>query len=679
MTSTNPFSSNNPFRRSVISPVETSDNFSYRRSNLSSDDLFEDSHHQFLEDRFFNHSNNSDSVYLTGQFSSSHDSILASRPSSAQSALGAKYGNSQRSFENRQYSSSSQTSSAMNRRSTNPFLDEDFSFSNNDLVSQKNPSRPGADRNYSSGEKALPSPLSSGTFSRPILNSHRSLSPWAKPVKSSDMSRSVSPKKSAPPPPPPPANRTSLYVSNSSNDNKVHRPPFARPVRANSVPSLLESPQDPLLNSSAFRDTPMASQKNSQHTRQARQPIDESGNSSRRSNRSHVNSHEGFKSTQDKPRSSSTSNYLSSSKPHSSSIPVTSSDSDRKSKSRSSKSKSKSKSSSKTKKNGEPLDKIDMLDVTGFYGGGSFHHDGPFDACRPHRNKTGTRPAPVAAFPINGPNNALSGWANGQADGENTVDAIFGRGDQEAYLDFNSSYNKGFPSQKAKNLNPYNNPSASASDSLTKNMANQNINASDNSIINFNSTSKATPVHGSTTLGLGSSTFVEGAPAPKNYESSNPVDINSANSGLNNNFTTNKGLSRKKSLVQRLRGNRDPSPSNPSKSNSPAYRSASNVSAHSTDTMIINRQSNSSTTPASRSLLQSSSGNVGLNSESDGAQLLSSPKLPTVSYEPIEEASNSLSWANEEAGENEKLKTSTGSRLLGRVKSLRVSRKNSQP
>ncbi|EPY50083.1 membrane associated protein Pal1 [Schizosaccharomyces cryophilus OY26] len=46
----------------------------------------------------------------------------------------------------------------------------------------------------------------------------------------------------------------------------------------------------------------------------------------------------------------------------------------------------------------EPLDQIDRLDVTGIYGSGSFHHDGPFDACRPHRNRN-VKKAPVAAFP----------------------------------------------------------------------------------------------------------------------------------------------------------------------------------------------------------------------------------------------------------------------------------------
>lgn len=54
------------------------------------------------------------------------------------------------------------------------------------------------------------------------------------------------------------------------------------------------------------------------------------------------------------------------------------------------------------------VDTIDRLDVTGFFGGAKFHHDGPFDACTPQRNKS-TKVAPVAAFPADGPNNSIKG------------------------------------------------------------------------------------------------------------------------------------------------------------------------------------------------------------------------------------------------------------------------------
>ncbi|KAK7676257.1 hypothetical protein QCA50_020798 [Cerrena zonata] len=62
------------------------------------------------------------------------------------------------------------------------------------------------------------------------------------------------------------------------------------------------------------------------------------------------------------------------------------------------------------------LDTIDKLDVTAFFGGG-FHHDGPFDACTPHRNKN-QKQAPVMAFPADGPNNSIKGLAPNVNDDE---------------------------------------------------------------------------------------------------------------------------------------------------------------------------------------------------------------------------------------------------------------------
>jgi hypothetical protein len=72
--------------------------------------------------------------------------------------------------------------------------------------------------------------------------------------------------------------------------------------------------------------------------------------------------------------------------------------------------------SSKPKKPNQRLDVIDKLDVTSIYGMGRvidwtqsnygsakcvtvFHHDGPFDACNPHRNRTGAQRAPCKRSP----------------------------------------------------------------------------------------------------------------------------------------------------------------------------------------------------------------------------------------------------------------------------------------
>lgn len=129
---------------------------------------------------------------------------------------------------------------------------------------------------------------------------------------------------------------------------------------------------------------------------------------------------------------------------------------------------SKSESSKQKSREGPSLDVIDKMDVTGLFGPGSFHHDGPFDACTPHRNRN-EKQGPVAAFPADGPNNSLA------MDAPDLVrfkqeQVVFGR-DPEAEPVFPEPTD------------------------------------------NFDPTERAKPVHGNPTLGLGSSTFVDGTPA----------------------------------------------------------------------------------------------------------------------------------------------------------------------
>lgn len=171
----------------------------------------------------------------------------------------------------------------------------------------------------------------------------------------------------------------------------------------------------------------------------------------------------------------------------------------------SSTSKDKKSSSSRRSKKGVPLDTIDKLDVTGFFGPGNFHHDGPFDACTPHRNKH-TKKAPVAAFPIDGANNTVTG-VDPNRDRYATENQIMGRTDAEAFRDFGTS---------------------------------RTIGRSLDGPSTFDSTIKEKPIHGNTTAGLGSSTFLDGAPAPRVA-----YDAFAAQQ---------QGLTRKKSLAQRLRG-----------------------------------------------------------------------------------------------------------------------------
>ncbi|KAI7290927.1 hypothetical protein KC315_g19759, partial [Hortaea werneckii] len=85
------------------------------------------------------------------------------------------------------------------------------------------------------------------------------------------------------------------------------------------------------------------------------------------------------------------------------------------------------------------LDIIDKLDVTGIYGPGLIHHDGPFDACNPHRNKTSgksRRPAPMQAFGADSMNMVLGG--SGPLRSKLDLDKIHGTG-VEGFTDYAST------------------------------------------------------------------------------------------------------------------------------------------------------------------------------------------------------------------------------------------------
>ncbi|KAK9243646.1 Pal1 cell morphology protein-domain-containing protein [Lipomyces tetrasporus] len=175
-----------------------------------------------------------------------------------------------------------------------------------------------------------------------------------------------------------------------------------------------------------------------------------------------------------------------------------------------------SKSSSLSKKHNGALDKIDKLDVTGIFGTG-FHHDGPFDACNPHRNKNKSK-APMLAFPIDSENNAVGA---------------------PRHLDTKAN---GAPRQAIDGVNGSN-------------------------ALRFDPVLKADPVHGNVSLGLGSSTFLEGTPASRaaimqqmmrakesevnvvdfsKLGGSDMLDAIGAGAGV--------GLTRKKSIVQKIIG-----------------------------------------------------------------------------------------------------------------------------
>lgn len=159
-------------------------------------------------------------------------------------------------------------------------------------------------------------------------------------------------------------------------------------------------------------------------------------------------------------------------------------------------------SSSKDKKKGKPgvtpknVDTIDKMDVTGLFGG-SFHHDGPFDACTPHRNKN-SRAAPVMAFPADGPNNSIGGASAKKS----TLDEVFGR---EEVDDDDELYKSRAPN-RALGVSGGANGSSSTLDAIKPNAK---------TVTQFDVKGRSHAVHGPTTEGLGSSTFLDGAPASK--------------------------------------------------------------------------------------------------------------------------------------------------------------------
>ncbi|KAH6633564.1 Pal1 cell morphology protein-domain-containing protein [Boeremia exigua] len=167
--------------------------------------------------------------------------------------------------------------------------------------------------------------------------------------------------------------------------------------------------------------------------------------------------------------------------------------------------------SSSTRKVRKPqgLDLIDKLDVTGIYGPSMIHHDGPYDAVQPHRNRKKDQRAPMSAFPVGSANNSLGGA--GPLNTKIDLDRIHGRG-AEGFTDFNS----GNEWKKAPAV-PTGEFSAKGRDDI---------------------------VHGEQTHGLGTSTFLEGAPASRT----------AVEQDFEQKRAENNGLGRKKSIAQRFRG-----------------------------------------------------------------------------------------------------------------------------
>lgn len=195
--------------------------------------------------------------------------------------------------------------------------------------------------------------------------------------------------------------------------------------------------------------------------------------------------------------------------------------------------------SSRPKKPDRKLDIIDKLDVTSIYGTGCeywnsrhidrlltwivFHHDGPFDACNPHRNRQGSKRAPMQAFPKDSLNNVLGG--GGPLNKRPDHATFLGNNDTEAFTD----YSKGGVGHNG--YEPYSNGA------IRPGKAAATIESA---------TTRVEPIHGEETLGLGTSTFLEGAPASRTAMQRRESEQTSPTEG--------GGLSRKKSLAQKIRG-----------------------------------------------------------------------------------------------------------------------------
>ncbi|KAL1837842.1 hypothetical protein VTJ49DRAFT_3315 [Mycothermus thermophilus] len=175
-------------------------------------------------------------------------------------------------------------------------------------------------------------------------------------------------------------------------------------------------------------------------------------------------------------------------------------------------------------KKNRKIDIIDQLDATGIYGAGTvFHHDGPFDALNPHRNRQGSRRAPMQAFPEGSLNNTLGG--SGPLNARPDHSAFLGHGEDEAFTEWSKSSRNGDKTEMPV----------------------------------FDPLSRGAILHGDESLGLGTSTFLEGTPAARTAIQKREEERAAE--------ALNEGLQRKKSLAHRIRnikgGNRDPRMAHP--------------------------------------------------------------------------------------------------------------------
>ncbi|KAI1417301.1 Pal1-domain-containing protein [Hypoxylon sp. FL1857] len=178
---------------------------------------------------------------------------------------------------------------------------------------------------------------------------------------------------------------------------------------------------------------------------------------------------------------------------------------------------------------GRKLDIIDQLDATSIYGTGLFHHDGPFDACNPHRNRKGSRRAPMQAFAKDSANNSIGGA--GPLNQRPDHKQFMGQEPHEASAMFGGASKERSGGSKSE-------------------------------ATFFDPKQASEFVDGEETLGLGSSTFLEGTPAARSA-----IQRNQAETAQE---VLEQGLGRKKSVVQRFKSiKRTPREYDPNRVTSP--------------------------------------------------------------------------------------------------------------
>lgn len=148
------------------------------------------------------------------------------------------------------------------------------------------------------------------------------------------------------------------------------------------------------------------------------------------------------------------------------------------------------------------------------------HHDGPFDAVTSHRNRKGRRHAPMQAFPKDSLNMSLGG--SGPLNKTSDQATLMGTTNDEAFKEYASS--------GAANKNGYNYPKNGEAPV-------------------FDPRGRQAILHGDESLGLGTSTFLEGTPAARSAiqrkQAEQFEDQSSGGGG--------EGMQRKKSLARRIR------------------------------------------------------------------------------------------------------------------------------